>query len=443
MPASPPPSPDVAESAASLRPIVDRELDRLLRRAVDLRVGMAPFLGAVAVLVVWIDPSPWRRLLVASVAMLALLGAWLSARRVHRAGLSETSVATNFRAMAALQGLMILGTGGVESPLLPVMLPLAIAAAILLGRGRAIASVVGSQVAYLLVLGTAQALGWLPALRLAVFRRAGDSVPAEVATTTLLMVGVLLMGSTLGIVVRRAFEHMVQSALDARDEQLRTVVGYARDLEVLGGEIAHELKNPLASIKGLSALLARDVAEGKPSERLLVMRQEIDRMQATIEEFLTYSRPLSPLSLDQVDPGQLCQRVAALHEGLARARGVQVAVAATGPLLRGDQRKLSQVLVNLLQNALDAAPAGSQVDLSAHREADLVVFEVGDRGAGLPQDLGDRVFEPGVSGKEHGSGLGLTIALALARQHGGDLRLLDRPGGGTLARLRLPIGGPL
>jgi two-component system, NtrC family, sensor histidine kinase HydH len=443
MPASPPPAPDVSDSAASLRPIVDRELDRLMRRAVDLRIGMAPFLGVVAVLVVWVDPNPWRRLLVASVALLALLGAWLSARRVHRAGLSETSVATNFKAMALLQGLMILGTGGVESPLLPVMLPLAIAAAILLGRGRAIAAVVGLQVGYLLALGTAQAMGWLPALRLAVFQGAGPSAPAELVTTTLLMVGMLMIGTTLGVVVRRAFEHMVQSALDARDEQLRTVVGYARELEALSGEIAHELKNPLASIKGLSALLARDVGDGKPSERLAVMRQEIDRMQTTIEEFLTYSRPLSPLRLDQVDPVLLCRRVAALHEGLARARGVHVAVIADGPLLRGDERKLSQVLVNLLQNALDAAPPGSQVDLHAHAEGDLVVFEVGDRGAGLPQSLGDRVFEPGVSGKEHGSGLGLTIALGLARQHGGDLRLLDRPGGGTLARLRLPIGGPL
>lgn len=451
VPALPPPAPrppagalhGAVDSEVDLRPIVDQELGRLLRWGVDMRVGFAPLLVLVAAVVIWVDPDPWRRVMVGVLATLAMVGALVTARRVHRAGFGRASVPLNFAAMAVFQALMILATGGIESPAVPVMVPLCMLSAMLLGRGGATLAILALQ--EVCVLGTVigQSRGWLPELRLAVFQRTGASTTAELWTAGVLLMGVLAVSAGFGILVRTAFEHMVRRALDARNEQLRNWVAHTRDLEALSGEIAHELKNPLASIKGLAALLVRDVPEGRASSRLGVMRTEVDRMQGIIEEFLTFSRPLSPLSLDTVEPAPLCQRVADLYDGVSRARGVAVEVSGRGAALRGDHRKLLQILVNLVQNAVDAAPSGSLVELTVRESGDGVVVEVADRGPGLPAALGNRVFEPGVSGKPNGSGLGLTIALALARQHGGDLSLLDRPGGGTIARLWLPIVGPV
>jgi signal transduction histidine kinase len=154
---------------------------------------------------------------------------------------------------------------------------------------------------------------------------------------------------------------------------------------------------------------------------------------------LTLSRPVMPLEVAAVDPRGLCDDVAALHEGVAAERGVRLEVRGPrGLALAADARKLTQILTNLLQNALDASPEGGVIALEAEADDGGVALRVLDRGAGLPAAIAGRAFEPGVTGKPDGSGLGLAIARSLARQHGGDLALHARDGGGTSAVVHLP-----
>jgi len=138
------------------------------------------------------------------------------------------------------------------------------------------------------------------------------------------------------------------------------------------------------------------------------------------------------------------REVGDLHEGIASDRRIELRVdAEPGVGVACDPRKIKQILVNLLQNALDAADAETRVDLVVRRIVDTVEVQVLDRGPGVPAALSERVFEAGMTTKSNGNGLGLPMARALARQHGGDLRLEDRVDGpGCAAIVRLPVHGP-
>jgi signal transduction histidine kinase len=335
---------------------------------------------------------------------------------------------------------LFLATGGIDSPLLPMALVMCFFLGTLSSsRGLNVAAIMLSAI----VLGFALLAGFevIPNLMPAIYG-GGSHLPQPTALllaragTFVALLGWTVMSANT---VRETFRSMINEAVEARDEVLRGNETHAQELTVLSGELAHELKNPLANLKGLAVLVSRDV-QGKGTERLQVMQHEIVRMEEILQEFLTFSRPLSPLFQESVSLGQLCESVVSLHEGTAYARSVQVTVAGDTVLTAHcDPRKVKQILINLLQNALEAAPAHTVVAIKLIGQADgWARIELRDDGAGLSDEVKAHLFQAGTTSKERGTGLGLALARGLARQHGGDLQLENRREGGCLATLILP-----
>jgi signal transduction histidine kinase len=421
--------------------IQSHELSRLYGRLVGIRlVVFLPLALALALFVALAEPARWRSLFLVALLVPVATFFVVEAARVRRGELRRSTVLWNLLVAMLAQIGVAFATGALESPFTYAFVPLAVMVGIFCSPG-ARWLLLGMQIAALWALAALEMAGLVPDLNPAAFGggHGAGHTDAHLVTTAAVLSAVLALGSRAGQGVRGVFDAMLARALRAQQESLRAHAERAEELTELPAEIAHELKNPLASVKGLSALLAENVPPGKGAERLAVLRREVDRMQGILEEFLNFSRPLVPLALGDVDLAALAREVAALHEGMAHQRGVGIEVRTAPAAVRCDARKVRQVLINLLQNALDASPSGTRVEIDVcEPSGGAALVRLLDRGSGLDPSVGGRVFDAGVTSKAHGSGLGLTIARALAHQHGGEVELSQRQGGGCAAALRLP-----
>lgn len=242
-----------------------------------------------------------------------------------------------------------------------------------------------------------------------------------------------------------------------------------RQIGELAAGVAHELRNSLATLKGYLTLIERAErseraggggAAGPAGDREAVaeyvgeLRREADHLQRVLEDFLSFARP-GTARLEEVDLRRLLARAAA-DPVLAGAR-VRLSPPPEPPesralTLSGDPQLLERAFRNLLHNAAEAtreaagagagsdSEAGPEVEVSAAATDEGLEVSVADRGAGIPDEVKERLFQPFASGRPGGVGLGLALARRIVVLHGGSLELQDRPGGGTVARVRLPAG---
>jgi signal transduction histidine kinase len=342
-----------------------------------------------------------------------------------RHGIQRHSVAFTQGSHVAFQIALCATTGGLASPFVALYPVFTVVSVIVMERPAAI-------------IGTFSNIASLVVMALVPITAGPHPFPLAA-----LMCAFVLLSANIGIKIRFMHERMLRGVLCAREEALRTHAEQLQSLTTLSGEIAHELKTPLASIKGLTGLALMELDDpARARERLGVQRREVERMQRILDEFLNFSRPLTPLSQEDVDVRRLCTEVLDLYEGLAREREIRTGVLGESCPLHGDPRKVKQILINLVQNAFEANPRGGEIHLELAAIDERVTVRVLDRGPGLPGPVASRIFEAGVTTKSNGSGLGLTIARMLAEQHGGSLALGDREGGGCIAELQLPAAGP-
>jgi signal transduction histidine kinase len=418
--------------------------DALRRRAFDeMGQGAArwrltwqlPMNVAVVALLV-LRGEPWPRALIQMVAV-ALIGASLVLRTrsehvVAKAGCFLTGVLTYFALVAT--------TGGLGSPLLVAGAIMLVVAALTLRdppwlRGAAFLVFLGGFLA--LAVLTHSPVGEFAA-PLATTTRwpTSEYVSIALLATVFSMMGIYRVGCS----VTRGYERAALELAERREELCSENEDRSRALEGMAARLAHEVRNPLAAIKGLSTHMARNAGDQKTAERLAIVAAEADRLQAIVDGFLSFSRGLDDLNLSTLRPFEVARELAVLLEMRAQEAGVALDVSGDKNLaLYADARKLRQALLNLVLNAIQASPRDATVSVSVVGECERALITVHDDGIGMTPDVLDRIRKPYFTTKEGGSGLGVAVARGLVEQHGGQIEFRSTTGKGTTVSIRLPM----
>jgi signal transduction histidine kinase len=206
--------------------------------------------------------------------------------------------------------------------------------------------------------------------------------------------------------------------------------------------VAHELRNPLATIRlrAQMSLRSKDADQVDRSAKLIL--EEIDRLSSVLDRLLYFAKPIR-LQVQRFNPGQMCQDLLGTLQPEAEHSSITLCYEQSAPgMMSGDPWKLRQVLENLVRNAMESFDGmeltAKRIVLSTHATLDQVALRVQDNGAGFPQESAAHIFDPFFTTKARGTGLGLSIAKEIVGAHGGRLELRGVPGGGTLAEVTLP-----
>lgn len=212
----------------------------------------------------------------------------------------------------------------------------------------------------------------------------------------------------------------------------------------LAASLAHEIRNPLASISGAAGILQRGSAPAEYLEDSLdILQKESQRLNRLLTSFLNFAKPRS-LRLQRTSVDELVLSVISLASHAAERRCITlVQVAAIHDEISCDPEQLKQVLLNLVINAIEASAAGSEIQLRSFVQDKEAVIEVEDNGSGISEEAASHIFEPFFTTKPNGTGLGLAISSMIVTQHGGNLSFLRNASGGTTMRIELPANPEL
>jgi two-component system sensor histidine kinase ChvG len=349
-------------------------------------------------------------------------------------------------ALAGRYGTAIRPTPGQRSLTLYVAVPIR-------HGDRVVGAVVVSQ-------STLRILQALYDVRLRIFQIVIASIAAAlalgvVASATIVRPLVRLRRAAMALSDRRAtpsgFRHVdrkdeIGDLARSLEELTARLDAHIRLLESFTGDVAHELKNPLASIRVAAETMAASDDERERERLLAMLTRDADRLDRLVSGVRELARIDAQLAQEHVEPFDLTAFVRLLVEGVQqRVPRVSFVFRAEGTAatVRASADRLAQVVENLLDNAASLAPAGSTVDVVVSRNGSHGVVRVEDRGPGIPAGHLDRVFDrffsyrPDSEGRDH-MGLGLSIVRAIVEGYGGAASASNRPGGGASFQVRLP-----
>jgi two-component system nitrogen regulation sensor histidine kinase GlnL len=307
--------------------------------------------------------------------------------------------------------------------------------------GQSAERVIGDQLQMQQLVADARANVFGERRQLMELKRFGrDPVPVRVTATA-------QYGSDTPLVLEIS-EIEQQLKVDREERQL----GLSEANRQLLRNLAHEIKNPLGGVRGAAQLLDGELANPEQREYTRVIIAEADRLQALVDRLLAPHRQARVVA--ELNIHEVCERVrmvilAEFPRGLTIERDYDASV----PDFRGDREQLIQALLNIVRNATQALEAridagdaviilrtrvARQVTIARARHRLALDLHVIDNGPGVPNDIKDRIFFPLVSGRDDGTGLGLTLAQTFIQQHDGIIEVDSRPGR-TDFRILLPL----
>jgi signal transduction histidine kinase len=225
----------------------------------------------------------------------------------------------------------------------------------------------------------------------------------------------------------------------AIEEQLRR----SEKLSTLGemaAVLAHEIRNPLGSIRGTAEILRDDFQPGTPKHEFIEIQiKETERLNHVVEDFLRLARQ-QPINLRDCSIREELETIVTLVARDAQDRGISLRLEpnAESAVVRADGEKLRQAFLNIVLNALQATPSGGNVSISFDSRESGLEVRIRDSGTGITQDNMQRIFEPFFTTKPDGTGLGLAVTRKIIEAHGGTLTVESEIGKGTTVMVKLP-----
>lgn len=371
-------------------------------------------------------PSAQLRAMAAGTSATALFFVYEAVRA--RAPMSDRRLSASLvLTVLALAGAAMI-TGAISSPMVPLLFAPTLTALAAWGRSR--------RESLAVLLSFVLALLALFALR---SRAPFGPLPAHAPLALLfsLVTVALLFSSVAGLA--DAYAEAAREIDRLREESVARVLERSRALEAVGATVAHEIKNPLAAIKGLVQLMARDERPEREARRIDVIAQEIARIESVLAQYLTFARPLDALRRERIELGAAVQRVIDALEPRAARASISLLRDGAATWLSVDRAKIEAALMNVLLNAIEASPEGARVEVRWQSEGASLVITVRDQGRGMDAATLARVGTAFFTTRPDGTGLGLVVARGAVEQHGGTLVLHSREGEGSTVEITLAL----
>lgn len=261
-----------------------------------------------------------------------------------------------------------------------------------------------------------------------------------------LLVGLVLFAfavsaSSFAVVSRLRVREREEAA--AKLAELQTARRRSERLAAAGAltaGLAHEVRSPLNAIGLAAQRLERKLSATGDSQQIAGrIRTEVSRLEGVLREFLELASPVSNRR-ESFDLSEEVRQVLELLAEEAHAHNVVLRPCRGSVTLSADHDSIHRAVVNLVRNAIQASPDGGAVEVLVSDEAHRAILKVIDRGTGLDPAIEGREFDPFVTGRATGTGLGLALVKRVAEEHGGSVALHSHDGGGTIAQLSLPKG---
>ncbi len=213
-------------------------------------------------------------------------------------------------------------------------------------------------------------------------------------------------------------------------------------LGLLAGSMAHEIRNPLSSMRTIATLLSEELPDSQSKKDVAMILTEIDRLSATTQRLLESARPADD-HRSTAEPDVIIVRLLHILGHLARQFKVEVKtdLCASGVIIAATEATLSEIVFNLIKNAIEAVQnrPSPQVVVSSNCNLASIVIQIRDNGAGVAPELQNSLFQPFVTGKVDGTGLGLYIVAERVRELRGSIQCQTHIDGGTVFKVRLPV----